>query len=299
MKIAFHPEFILDLPEEHHFPMSKYTLLQEQLITEKTIDPEQFFRPDVIDEKYILEVHTLDYYNHLMQLSLDKKSERRIGFPLTSALVNREKLIVGGTFQSTQFALNQGIGMSISGGTHHAFKEHGEGFCILNDQAIAAQYLLDHQLAHKILFIDLDAHQGNGTAQIFNGNQNVFTFSMHGAKNYPRRKEESDLDIHLKPGTTDEEYLMTLKEVLPKIIESQKPDFIFYLSGVDILSTDRYSTLSCSIAGCKKRDEFVFELCKAKEIPVQCCTGGGYSRKIQTIVEAHANTFRVAKDIFG
>ena len=169
---------------------------------------------------------------------------------------------------------------------------------MLNDQAIAAHYLLDNALANKILIIDLDVHQGNGTAEIFKNTTSVFTFSMHGKTNYPFKKEISDLDIPLNDDTNDATYLSILAEVLPTIINQQKPDFIFYLAGVDILKTDKLGKLSCSIEGCKKRDELVFTICKEKNIPVQVSMGGGYSPEIKTIIEAHANTFRAAKNIF-
>ena len=170
---------------------------------------------------------------------------------------------------------------------------------MLNDQAIGAQYLLNKKLASKILIVDLDVHQGNGTAEIFSNNKQVFTFSMHGKNNYPFKKEVSDLDIALEDATSDDVYLSILKETLPQLIENQKPDFIFYLAGADILATDKLVKLSCTIGGCKKRDEIVLSLCKKFEIPVQVSMGGGYSPEIKTIIEAHANTYRMAKHIFG
>ena len=201
--------------------------------------------------------------------------------------------------------------MNIAGGTHHAYSSHGEGFCLLNDQAIAAKYLLKkyktkgqiasqarNWVVKKILIVDLDVHQGNGTAKIFENNENVFTFSMHGAGNYPFKKETSDLDIALPDGTDDVFYLEKLQETLPQLIEQEKPDFIFYLSGVDVLKTDKLGRLGLSIEGCKQRDEFVLQLCKNHQIPVQVSMGGGYSPEIRTIVEAHANTFRVAQDLY-
>ena len=188
--------------------------------------------------------------------------------------------------------------MNIAGGTHHSFTNRGEGFCILNDFAIAANYLLNHQLAKKILIVDLDVHQGNRTAQIFQDNPSVFTFSIHGAKNYPVRKEQSDLDIGLPDKTEDALYLKTVRDTLPKLIDEVQPDFIFYLAGVDILATDKLGRLAVSREGCRLRDEFVLQLCKKNNIPVAVSMGGGYSVKITDIVEAHANTFRVAQNIY-
>jgi acetoin utilization deacetylase AcuC-like enzyme len=188
--------------------------------------------------------------------------------------------------------------MNIAGGTHHAYTDRGEGFCIFNDQAVAARYLLRNQLVKKILIVDLDVHQGNGTAEIFTNEQAVFTFSMHGAGNYPFKKEKSDLDVALPDGTGDDDYLKKLKEILPQLLDVVQPDFVFYLSGVDILETDKLGRLSCSLAGCKERDRFVLERLKAYGAPVQVSMGGGYSPNIKTIIEAHANTFRLAQALF-
>jgi len=188
--------------------------------------------------------------------------------------------------------------MNIAGGTHHAFSDRGEGFCMLNDQAIGAKYLQQKGLAKKILIVDLDVHQGNGTAEIFEDDESVFTFSMHGKANYPFHKETSDLDIPLENGTTDQEYLAILKDTLPKLITTEKPDFIFYQSGVDILESDKLGKLSLTIEGCKERDRFVLQTCFDNNIPVMCSMGGGYSKDIKIIIEAHANTFRLAQEIF-
>jgi acetoin utilization deacetylase AcuC-like enzyme len=188
--------------------------------------------------------------------------------------------------------------MNIAGGTHHSFSNKGEGFCLLNDQAIAAKYLLKNNNINKILIIDLDVHQGNGTASIFKSNKQVFTFSMHGAKNYPFKKEKSDLDIGLKDGTSDFEYLTVLKKTLLSLIKKVNPDFIFYLSGVDVIKTDKLGRLSLSIEGCKERDRFVFSLCEQENIPVQCSMGGGYSEDINIIVDAHLNTYKMAKEVY-
>ena len=296
--IAYHPIYKHPLPEGHRFPMLKYELLPQQLLHEGTATAIMFFEPEIADLSNIFAVHTKEYVNHLLDLTLDPRAARKIGFPLSPELIERELRITQGTIQGVQNAMQDGIAFNIAGGTHHAYSHHGEAFCLLNDQAVGAQHLLDNNLAKKILIIDLDVHQGNGTAEIFLKNNKVFTFSMHGKTNYPFKKETSDLDIALPDGTSDDEYLRILNDILPKLIENQKPDFIFYLSGVDIVDTDKLGKLSCTIQGCKKRDEIVFELCKKYQIPVQCSMGGGYSPQIKTIIEAHANTYRVAKDIF-
>ncbi len=299
LKIANHPFFELSLPPNHRFPMEKYGLLPQQLLIEGTVEPANFFQPEIPDNAPILAVHKRSYFDALCNLTLDRKAIRKIGFPLSEALINRERVIADGTMKAAEYALTNGVGMTISGGTHHAYADHGEGFCLLHDQAIAARYLQHKNWAKKILIVDLDVHQGNGTASIFEGDNSVFTFSMHGKKNYPFHKEKSDLDIELEDQTTDAVYLQTLQQILPKLIDRVKPDFIFYQSGVDILATDKLGRLSCTIAGCRERDRMVFAACAQHEIPVECSMGGGYSKEIKHIVEAHANTFRVAQEIYG
>ncbi len=260
---------------------------------------QDFFEPQPIDKKSIERVHCPYYLERLTKLQLDRKEVRKIGFPLSKQLIDREIRIAGGTLEGALRALKTGIAMNIAGGTHHAFSNRGEAFCLLNDQAIAAQYLLDHQLAKQILIVDLDVHQGNGTAEIFKDNSNVFTFSMHGAKNYPFQKEKSDLDLALANGMKDEVYLDLLQKTLPELLNRVAPDFVFYLCGVDIVATDKLGRLGMSIAGCKARDTFVLQLLKEKEIPVQCSMGGGYSKDIKIILDAHANTFRIAQNLYS
>jgi len=240
----------------------------------------------------------IQYRKKLKTLTLTKKEIRAMGFPLSETLVRRGTHISQGTIDCALFAQQYGVALNIAGGTHHSFTNRGEGFCLLNDIGIASNYLLNNNLAQKILVVDLDVHQGNGTAQIFENENRVFTFSMHGEKNYPTRKEKSDLDIGLPDKTEDGPYLKILKETLPRLVDTVEPDFIFYLSGVDILATDKLGRLSMTIAGCKERDQFVLELCKKNNIPVAVSMGGGYSERIAHIVEAHANTYRVAQDLY-
>lgn len=298
MKIAFHPIYKHPLPEGHRFPMLKYELLPKQLLHEGTAELNDFFEPEICDLQNVLAVHDKQYVQDLLQLNLDPKAARKIGFPLSKELIERELRIAQGTILGCEYSLLNGVSFNIAGGTHHAFTNHGEAFCMLNDQAIGAQYLLDKHLAKRILIVDLDVHQGNGTAEIFAKNDKVFTFSMHGKTNYPFKKEISDLDIALENGTNDSEFLSILENILPKLINQHRPDFVFYLSGVDILETDKLGKLSCTIAGCKKRDEIVLATCQRLEIPVQVSMGGGYSPEIKTIIEAHANTYRVARSIY-
>jgi acetoin utilization deacetylase AcuC-like enzyme len=305
LPIAFHPIYQHPLPEGHRFPMLKYELLPQQLLHEGTAVHSDFFEPSKLcDDRDILRVHTYQYFQELKDLSLDKRAARKLGFPLSEQLVKRELRIAQGTIEACLKAFDHRIAMNIAGGTHHAYTDHGEAFCLLNDQAIAARYLQHHGLAEKILIVDLDVHQGNGTAEIFQNNDSVFTFSMHGAGNYPFKKEQSDLDIAVPDGSGDDYYLSTLKNTLPDLIAQEKPDFIFYLCGVDVLESDKLGKLSMTLNGCRERDRYAlsaFAKAKSKNnsfLPIQCSMGGGYSPEIKTIIEAHANTFRMARSIF-
>jgi len=296
--IAFDQTYRLSLPENHRFPMEKYELLPQQLIFEGTCKPKDFFIPKAAKVEQVLRVHIKEYVDRLCNLQLTKNEIRSIGFPLDEALVKREFLIAGGTIMGAEKALDFGIAMNIAGGTHHAFSDRGEAFCLLNDQAIGAQHLLDKGYVKKVLILDLDVHQGNGTAAIFKNRSDVFTCSVHGAKNYPFRKEISDIDISIDDNCSDMSYLKQIKSLLPKLYERVRPDFIFYLCGVDVLKTDKLGRLGMSVQGCKKRDELVLNYFKEKSIPIQCSMGGGYSKDLKIILDAHANTFRVAKEIF-
>lgn len=298
LKIAFHPIYKHPLPEGHRFPMLKYELLPEQLIYEGTCNSANFFEPRIPQDEHILRVHTIRYYNDLKDLTLSKSAERKLGFPLSKELVEREVMIADGTMSASEFALENGVAMNIAGGTHHAYTDRGEAFCLLNDQAIGARYLQQKKLAKKILIVDLDVHQGNGTAEIFSNDPSVFTFSMHGKGNYPFKKEQSDLDIALENGTNDDTYLKLLHQSLPRLINQEQPDFIYYLCGVDVVASDKLGKLGLTVDGCKQRDRFVLETCKSKKIPVMCSMGGGYSPDIKIIIEAHANTFRLAQETF-
>ena len=277
LKIAYHPIYKHPLPAGHRFPMEKYDLLPQQLLYEGTCTKANFFEPEIPNNKHFFTVHDPEYFFDLLNITLSQKAARKIGFPLSEVLIAREMIIADGTMKASEFALENGM---------------------LNDQAIGAKYLQNKKLAKKILIVDLDVHQGNGTAEIFQNDASVFTFSMHGKSNYPFQKEQSDLDIPLENGTTDEEYLAILKQSLPKLIEQEKPDFIYYLCGVDVIKTDKLGKLSLSINGCKLRDEFVLETCANLQIPVMCSMGGGYSEDINIIINAHANTFRLAKELY-
>jgi acetoin utilization deacetylase AcuC-like enzyme len=299
LHIAFDPIYAHPLPEGHRFPMLKYELIPEQLLHEGTIQSANLVRPTRCADEVVLWTHTSEYVNKLKNQELSAKEQRHIGFPQSPGLTEREWVIVQGTIDCCLAAFRAGVALNVAGGTHHAFAGRGEGFCLLNDFAVAANYLLHHKLAEKILIIDLDVHQGNGTASIFSNDPRVFTFSMHGEHNYPFRKEKSDLDIGLPDGVNDDKYLDELRKTLPFLIKTVKPQFVFYLSGVDILSTDKFGKLNISIQGCKERDRYVFETVRQFSLPCAVSMGGGYSQDIRVITESHCNTFRLAKDIFA
>ncbi len=298
IRIAYDPIYAHPLPEGHRFPMLKYELIPEQLLHEGSITADQLFSPLSCKEDIVLLTHDAVYLQKLVQQTLSASDQRKIGFPQSPELTQRELMITQGTIDCCMYAMESGVALNVAGGTHHAFRDRGEGFCLLNDMAVAANHLLQQQLAKQILIIDLDVHQGNGTASLFANKSRVFTFSMHGGHNYPFHKEKSDLDIPLQDGTDDTAYLRILSDTLPKLIETVQPDFAFYLSGVDILDTDKFGKLKVSLAGCRQRDAIVFDLLHQHGIPVTVAMGGGYSPDIRTIVEAHCNTFRLAKDIF-
>ena len=298
LKIAYSPIYHHPLPPGHRFPMAKYSLIPEQLLYEGTCSTDNFFAPEKLSEDQILRTHTSEYWEKLKNNDLSRKEERKTGFPLTPKLVEREITICQGTIDNARFAIEYGISMNIAGGTHHAYADSGEGFCLLNDIAIASHWLLDKGLAKQILVVDLDVHQGNGTAKIMENESRVFTFSIHGAKNYPMHKESSDLDVELPDGTGDQMYLDILETHLKRLLDELEPDFIFFQSGVDVLATDKLGRLGMSMEGCRQRDRFVLEVCKQNNIPVAVNMGGGYSEKLSDIVDAHSNTFRLAQQIF-
>ena len=292
--IAFDPIYSHPLPEGHRFPMAKYELIPEQLLREGLVLPAHLHAPSPCNAATVCLTHQPDYLARLQNQELSPKEQRQIGFPQSPELTLRELVITQGTIDCALHALQHGVALNVAGGTHHAFADHGEGFCLLNDAAVAANYLLRHQLAQKILIIDLDVHQGNGTAALFAQQPAVFTFSMHGRHNYPFRKERSDLDVPLEDGCDDDTYLRLLNDHLPGVIDRFGPDCCFYNSGVDVLSTDKFGKLNVSENGCRERDRFVFQLLRKLRLPVAVAMGGGYSPQLRHIVNAHCNTFREA-----
>lgn len=298
LHIAFDPIYAHPLPEGHRFPMLKYELIPQQLVYEGVITEEALFSPKPCGDATVLLTHQEEYLHKLKQQTLSAQEQRRIGFPQSPQLTLRELIITQGTIDCCFYAMQNGVALNVAGGTHHAFSNRGEGFCLLNDFAIAANFLLQQHLAKKILIIDLDVHQGNGTANIFEQEERVFTFSMHGKNNYPFIKEKSDLDVELPDGINDEDYLQKLADSLPLLLARVKPDFVFYLAGVDILETDKFGKLKVTMQGCKQRDEMVFRWLKDAHLPCVVALGGGYSPQVKTIVDAHCNTFRLAREIY-
>jgi acetoin utilization deacetylase AcuC-like enzyme len=292
LKIAFDKKYVLPLPKGHRFPMLKYELIPDQLLYQGLVSRDQFFSPKKIKEKWVEKAHDRNYIHNLKSLSLTKSEIRKTGFPLTKELVEREYIITEGSRLCVDYALEFGAAANIAGGTHHAFRNKGGGFCLFNDVAVASYYALEKFNMDQILVVDLDVHQGNGTASIFRKENRVYTFSMHGKKNYPFKKEISDLDVELDDGVKDDEYLKTLEHTIKKLDATLNPNFIFYISGVDILSTDKLGRLNVSREGCKKRDEMVYEFAQKNNIPIVTSMGGGYSEKLYDIVEAHCNTYK-------
>ena len=299
MKVAYSDIYKYELPDGHRFPMEKYPLIREQLIYEGTLEASDFYTPTPLTWSQVGTTHTSDYIEKLQTTNLSTKEIRKIGFPLKQSLVDRGLFIAGGTYQNALYAMkHHSVALNIAGGTHHSFANHGEGFCIYNDFAIASNLLIQHHGISSILIVDLDVHQGNGTAHIFENEDRVYTFSMHGARNYPTKKMVSDLDIGLADGTQDAEFLAILHDTLPRLIEERQPEIIMYLAGVDVLTTDKLGRLSMTKYGAMQRDEFVLSQASKHNIPIIVSLGGGYSHRLIDIVDAHANTFRVAKDIY-
>lgn len=296
--VAYADEYVHPLPDGHKFPMEKYSLLYEQLNHSGIIERNEI-RPALLLDEHLENVHLKSYVERLRNLELTPREQRVSGFQHSQQLIEREFLIMEGTRRCADFALKNGAALNIAGGTHHAYTDKGEGFCLLNDQAIAANWLLRQTGVEKVLIIDLDVHQGNGTAEIFAHRDEVFTFSMHGRNNYPLKKEISDLDIELEDGINDTDYLKLLEKSLLQISDSFDPDFVFFQSGVDILSTDKLGRLGLSLQGCRRRDQMVAEFTHDLGLPIVCTMGGGYSKDIRDIVNAHANTFEIMATYFG
>lgn len=294
MRVFYSDRYMIPLPPNHQFPMAKYRLTRDRLLAEGTITFWNLSEPGLASDRDILLVHDPGYWYRCRRGELTPHEVRRIGFPWSTALVNRSRASVQGTILAAQSAIRDGVACNLAGGTHHAYPDHGEGYCVLNDIAIATRVLQRDGALRRVAVIDCDVHQGNGTAAIFSGDPDVFTFSMHGAKNYPARKEESHLDLHLPDGLGDDDYLALLDRHLHPILDDFQPGIVFFQAGVDPFHGDRLGKLALSHDGLLRRDRLVLDACRLRRIPVVTTMGGGYARLIEDTVEAHCNTVRAA-----
>jgi acetoin utilization deacetylase AcuC-like enzyme len=292
MKCAYHPAYAVPLSPSHPFPMSKYPLLKERLLSEGLIGPADLLEPEAIDSASLQRVHTQDYLQKLASGALSPEELRRLGLPWSEALWQRSLRACGGTLLASRVALVSGMAANLAGGTHHAFADHGEGFCVLNDVAVAIARLVHEDRIARAVVIDLDVHQGNGTAAIFEQDEDVYTFSMHGERNYPTRKMRSSLDVPLADGTGDEEYLRMLEGSLPRVMAEARADIAYYVAGVDVAAGDRYGRLRLSDAGIAARDSFVVETVRAANVPLVITLGGGYALSRERTAELHVLVFR-------
>ncbi|AFZ31698.1 Histone deacetylase [Gloeocapsa sp. PCC 7428] len=298
LPIIYHPDYVAPLPEGHRFPMPKFSRLYELLIADGVAHPAQFHTPVQPPSEWITLVHTPDYFQAYCTGTLDPKAQRRIGLPWSSALVKRTCIAVGGTILTAKLALSHGLACNTAGGTHHAFPSYGSGFCIFNDLAIAARVLQQLQLVKKVLIVDLDVHQGDGTAYIFQEDASVFTFSMHCEVNFPGTKQKSDLDVPLPVGMEDDAYLQTLANYLPDLLSHVKPDLVLYDAGVDPHAGDRLGKLALTDAGIYRREMQVLSTCVSRGYPVACVIGGGYADDFNSLVYRHSLLHRAASEVY-
>jgi acetoin utilization deacetylase AcuC-like enzyme len=294
MRAFYCDHFVLPLPPEHRFPMAKYRLLRERVIADGIISPDHLFEPAAADWTDLALVHTQTYLDGVATGTLPREMQRRIGFPWSEAMVERARRSVGGTIAAARAALEDGAAANLAGGTHHSFSDRGEGYCVFNDVAVASRVLMRDGAIRRALIVDLDVHQGNGTAAIFQEEPAVFTFSVHGANNFPFRKEVSDLDVALPDGVGDDDYLALLAQHLPVIVEAHRPDLVFYVAGADPYEGDRLGRLKLTMDGLRARDALVFDTCRAAGLPVALSMAGGYAADVEATVAIHASTIREA-----
>jgi acetoin utilization deacetylase AcuC-like enzyme len=298
LPIIYHPDYVTPLPEGHRFPMPKFGKLYELLLSDRIATPDQFHIPQIPPLEWIELVHTPEYVQAYCQGTLDPKAQRRIGLPWSPALVQRTCTAVGGTILTAQLAIEQGLACNTAGGTHHAFPSYGSGFCIFNDLAIASCVIQKRGLAQKILILDLDVHQGDGTALIFQNNPNVFTFSMHCEINFPSTKQKSDLDVPLPEGMEDDAYLQTLAKYLPDLLSEFQPDLVLYDAGVDPHIGDHLGKLALTDTGLYRREMQVLSTCIAAGYPVASVIGGGYADDLDALIYRHSLLHRAASDVY-
>lgn len=297
MRVFYSPYYYADIGDTHIFPIKKFERVRDRLLYERTLDAAEMIEPEPATREQVRLVHSEDYVSRLCSGQLTPREVRRLGLPWSESLVRRSFYAVGGTISAALCALEQGFSSNLAGGTHHSFPDHGEGFCVLNDVAIAIRTLRSRSLIRRAAVVDCDVHQGNGTATIFADDADTFTFSIHGANNYPLFKKRSTLDVELPDGTQDAEYLNTLAGALPTIF-LWNPDIVFYLAGADPYAHDKLGRLSLTLEGLRKRDHYVLSQCYQHEIPVASVMSGGYAKDIDDTVEIHCNTIRVVKQVF-
>ncbi|HEX8029929.1 MAG TPA: histone deacetylase [Vicinamibacterales bacterium] len=294
MRAFYSDHFVLPLPEGHKFPMAKYSRLRERILQEGMVTPADLHEAPAVSWEDLRLVHDASYVDAVANGTVPHDIQRRIGFPWSPGMVERSRRSVGATIAAARAALDDGVSANLAGGTHHAFADRGEGFCVFNDVAVGIRVLQRDHHASRIAVVDLDVHQGNGTASIFAGDDSVFTFSMHGEKNFPFKKETSDLDVALPDGTGDDDYLAALRLNLEAVLNRHQPDFVFYLAGADPFEGDRLGRLKLTIDGLRARDELVLKACGSRGLPVAISMSGGYANDIDAIVTIHANTIRSA-----
>jgi len=297
MQVFYTPRYYAEIGEGHIFPIRKFELVRDRLLSEGTLDPAEIVEPSPAPLEDVLLVHTEDYVSRLCNGQLTTKEIRRLGLPWSESLVRRSFYAVGGTLAATQSALANGYSSNLAGGTHHSFPDHGEGFCVFNDVAVAIRAMRARKLIQRAAIVDCDVHQGNGTATIFAGDTETFTFSMHGANNYPLFKTNSTLDIELPDGIQDDAYLESLARHLPSVF-AHEPEVVFYLAGADPFAGDKLGRLALSIDGLRERDAYVLRECYERELPVVTVMSGGYGKDINDTIEIHCNTIRAVKKIF-
>jgi acetoin utilization deacetylase AcuC-like enzyme len=299
LPLVYHPDYVTPLPPEHRFPMPKFGKVYDLLLRERLAAPREFHRPDIASPELLALVHTPDYVEAFCRGRLEPKAQRRIGLPWSSNLVKRTRTALGGTVLTAQLALQHGLACNVAGGTHHAFPDFGSGFCIFNDLAVAARQVQAAGLAERVLIIDLDVHQGDGTALIFRNDPSVFTFSMHCDKNFPFRKQQSDLDLALPEGVDDDFYLRLLAGTLPGLLAEVRPDLVLYDAGVDPHHQDRLGKLALTSEGLFRRDKHVLETCVRSGYPVATVIGGGYDQDVERLSYRHLLVFRAALELYA
>ena len=294
MRAFYSDHFVLPLPEGHKFPMAKYSGLRERILADGIIAPPDLHEAPAASWDDLLLVHDAGYVDAVKTGTVARDIQRRIGFPWSPEMVERSRRSVGATIAAARVALDEGVCANLAGGTHHAFADRGEGFCVFNDVAVASRVLQRDGHATRIAVVDLDVHQGNGTAAIFTGDDSVFTFSMHGEKNFPFKKETSDLDVALADGTGDDESLAALRRHLDDVLNRHQPDFVFYLAGADPFEGDRLGRLKMTVDGLRTRDEIVLGTLSKAGLPVAISMSGGYATDVEAIVTIHTNTIHTA-----